>query len=165
MDKDSLSVFLEVERKKYLELCQEDGGTANGFREHITVLSQKDPAKFKLWQFEALMEAVTKKWQMPPKKHGPDLFSINGEEIPEHLTRPSSKLGVDADQIDEDDERAFEKVDANYATVDDLFQHALIKMRKAAQSGAAAERKMKIADEARRRAKGKMKAFLRDIAD
>jgi hypothetical protein len=165
MDKDSLSVFLEVERKKYLELCQEDGGTANGFREHIVVLSQKDPTRFQLWQFEALMEAVTKKWQTPPRKHGPDLFSINGEEIPEHLTRPSSKWGADANQIDEDDERAFEKVDTNYATVDDLFQDALIKMRKAAQSSASAERKMRIADEARRRAKGKMKAFLRDIAD
>jgi hypothetical protein len=165
MDKDSLSVFLEVERKKYLEFCQEDGGTAQGYRDHIAALRTKDPLRFDRWQFEALMEASTKKWQAPPRKHGPDLFSIANEEIPEHLTRPSSKSGADGEEIEEDDENAFEKVDANYATINDLFQDALIKMRKAAQSGAAAERKMKTADEARRRAKGKMNTFLRDISD
>lgn len=165
MDKDSLSAFLEAERKKYLEQCQESGGTAQGFRDHIATLSTQDPLRFKRWQFEALMEATTKKWQAPPRKHGPDLFSINGEEIPEHLTRPSSQFLFEEEALEEDDENAFEKVDSEYATVNDLFQDALIKMRKAAQSGAQAERKMKIADEARRRAQGKMNTFLRAIAD
>jgi hypothetical protein len=165
MDKDSLSAFLEIERKKYLEQCQESGGTAQGYREHIVALSNNDPLRFKRWQFEALMEATTRKWQAPPRKHGPDLFSINREEIPEHLTRPASNFDVDDKTIEEDDENAFEKVDANFSTVNDLFQDALIKMRKAAQSGAAAERKMKLADEAKRRAKGKINIFLRDIAD
>lgn len=165
MDKDSLSAFLEIERKKYLEQCQEIGGTAQGYREHIAELSNKNPLRFKRWQFEALMEATTRKWQAPPRKHGPDLFSINGEEIPEHLTRPASNLVVDGKVIEEDDENAFEKVDADYATVNDLFQDALIKMRKAAQSGAAAERKMRLADEAKRRAKGNVNVFLHQIAD
>jgi hypothetical protein len=159
----SLSEFRAAEKKKYLVLCQEDGGTAPGYREHISSLASKDPMLFKAWQMEALMEAATKKWQSPPRKHGPDLFSIAGEEIPEHLTRPSSDF--DGQDIDEDDERAFEKVDTDYATVDDLFQDALIKMRKAAQSSAAAEQKMKLANEAKRRAKGNIGAFLRDIAD
>lgn len=160
---NSLSSFLAAEKKRYLELCQESGGTAPGYREHICALANKDPMLFKTWQMDALMEAATKKWQAPPKKHGPDLFSIAGEEIPEHLTRPSSSF--DGQDIDKDDEHAFEKVDANYATVNDLEEDSIIKMRKAAQASAAAERQMKIKDEAKRRAKGNMNAFLRDIAD
>jgi hypothetical protein len=161
---NSLSTWLEIERKKYLEECQESGGTAQGFRDHVAKLSSKDSLRFDSWKFEALMEATTKKWQAPPRKRGEDLFSINGEVIPEHLTRPAATW-VDGDTIDQDEEFTFEKVDANYATVNDGYQDALIKLRKAAQSSAAAEHKMKMADEARRRAKGNMDAYLRDLAD
>jgi hypothetical protein len=79
------------------------------------------------------------------------------------LTRPASyATGAD---IEEDDEQKFEKVDFKFATVNDLFDDATIKLRKAAQSSAAAEKEMQAADEARRRARGKMSAFLRDITD
>ena len=159
---NTLSEFLESERKQYLVACEESGGTASGYREHIALLASQDPLRFKAWQTEALMEAATKKWQAPPKKHGPDLFSIAGEEIPECLTRPSANF---SHREEEDGEDAFEKVDIKYATVNDIFQDALIKMRKAAQSGAAAEKRMKVADEAKRRAKGKMNVLLRNLAD
>jgi hypothetical protein len=91
------------------------------------------------------------------------LFSIGGFTVPEYLTRPASyATGAD---IEEDDEQKFEKVDFKFATVNDLFDDATIKLRKAAQSSAAAEKEMQAADEARRRARGKMSAFLRDITD
>ena len=149
----------------FRSMCEEEGAKAQGFRDHIVEIARKDPLRFKAWQLEALLEAATRKWQAPPRKHGPDLFSIAGEEIPEHLTRLSSDFEESSDFNEEDEDCDFEKVDANFATVNDLFQDALIKMRKAAQSSAAAEKKMKLADEAKRRAHGQMNVFLRDIID
>lgn len=160
---DSLSSYLEMERKRYLEACEEEGGTARGYREHITGLKAKDPMLFRSWEHEALMEAATKKWETPPRKKGIDLFSINGVEIPEHLTRTTSvKVEMEGE---EEEEEGFEKVDAYYATVNDLQEDAIIGMRNAARASAAAERKMKTVDEAKRRAKWQMDVLLRNISD
>jgi hypothetical protein len=165
---DSLRELLGIEKKRYLEDRAEEGGTAEGFRQRIRKQYTKDPTKFVSLVLDALMEATTKKWQEPPRKRGPDLFAVglpSGEEfiIPEYLTRPASY--ATGDDIDDDDESKFQKVDSKFGTINDLFDDATIKMRKAAQSSAAAEKEMQAADELRRRARGKMSAFLRDVVD
>lgn len=156
----TLSAIMRRERALYIDARAEKGGTADGFRQWVKERSDADPRLFSL---DALRdEAATKIWQEQPRKRGPDLFSIGGVEVPEFLTR--SKGGhLDGDDID--DEEGFEKVGAKFATVNDRFEDAIIKMRQAARASAAAERTMQQADECRRRAKGDMSKFLRDIAD
>jgi hypothetical protein len=153
----SLSELLKFEKKKYLEDSAENGGTASGFRDRIRNEYATDPEKFNALVPQALMEAATKTWQAPPRKNGPDLFSIAGLMIPESLTRLGDVVG---DEITADDEEKFEKGDCNFATVDDLYEDAAITMRKGKQVLAAGERKMRVADEARSRAHGNRKAFL-----
>jgi hypothetical protein len=160
----SFGELLKKQRSIYLDDCKEDGGTAQGFREYIAVKHQEDPLLFDKWAAEALMEAATKAWQSPPKKRGDDLFSINGIFVPEHLTRPA-ELYVNGEEIELNKEESFQKVSCQFATIHDAFEDALIKSRKAHQASAAAEEKMKMVDEARRRAKGDMSKFLRDVAD
>jgi hypothetical protein len=75
-----------------------------------------------------------------PRKKGPDLFSIAGYTIPEHLTRYASGFYSPEDDAEEEDEEAYEKVDHDFATVNDLYDDATIKLRKAAQSSAAAKK-------------------------
>jgi hypothetical protein len=159
----TLSGMLNAQKKLYLEGCGPSGGTAKGFRERINADYRSNELKYSALMLDAVMEATTKNWQAPPRKRGPDLFCISGQTIPETLTRPSSI--VTGDDIDDDDDQKFEKVDCKYATVSDLVDDATIKLRKAAQSSAAAEAQMKVADEARRRAGGQMNMFLRDVAD
>ena len=160
----SLSKFLGTEKKKYLVESREIGGTAEGFRERIRSEYARDKLKFDSLVIDALMEATTRKWQQRPRHHGPDLFMISGYTVPEYLTRPKLKY-VDGEDIEADDEAAFEKVDSGFATVYDHFQDTQIHLRKAAQSSAAAERQAKATDEMVRRAKGRMDTPLRDIAD
>jgi hypothetical protein len=161
--KVDLKQLLAFEMKRYLEKAEAAGGTAKGFRQRVRKEYEKDPLRFNSLVLDALMEAATRRWQASPRDTGPDLFAINGLTIPEHLTRPSAASYA----IDEDDEtdQYFEKVDSAFATVQDLRDDATIKLRKAAQAGTAAERKMKAADEALRRARGNVMVLLREIAD
>jgi hypothetical protein len=158
-EEDSLARHLKMERARYLDKCKEDGGTAVGFRNHVMKI---DKGRIDKWATEALMEAATRAWQSQPRKFGPDLFSINGIVVAEILTRPANPF-ITGEELD--DEEAFEKVNSQHATVDDLHHDGLIKMRKAAQSSAAANEIMESADEALRRAKGNRKMFLRDLSD
>jgi hypothetical protein len=158
----SLSGLLLKERAIYIDGCQEDGGTAEGFRQHILQARKEDPQQFDKRAIEALLEATDKAWQHSPRQDGEDLFSIAGVVIPEHLTRPKTSF-VSGEELD--DENSFEKVSSNFATVNDAYEDAIIKMRKAAEASSAAVRKMKMVDEARKRSKGNMTIFLRDIAD
>jgi hypothetical protein len=156
----SLTQLLGIEKQKYLEEQAEHGGTAEGFRLRMRGQYESDPLKFGAYILDALMQAVTKKWQDSPRNTGPDLFSIAKVSIPEVLTRTAAGW-----YEGDDEEEKFEKVLQTFGTVNDLFEDAQIKMRKAAQSSAAAERQMRQVDEARRRSKGRMDTFLRDVAD
>lgn len=154
----SVSKKLKIEKAKYLDKAGTKGGTSKGFRDYIRERCDADPT---LFPYDGLRdEAATKAWEDVPRTRGPDLFSIGGEPVAEFLTRPQRSFDGDFD-----DENQFEKVAQHHATVADLRDDALIKMRKAAQASAAAERQMQRADLARRRAKGDESAFLRDIAD
>jgi hypothetical protein len=157
-----LSIYLTAQKKQYLVGTKETGGRASGFRRHIGDRYSADPQYFGKMVLDALMEAATHKWEQQPRKSAPDLFAINGYEIPEFLTRPTA---VPSDDEDEDEAEQFEKVDHQFATVNDLYADATLKMRKAAQSSAAAEAEMRAADNARRRARGNLAAYLRDLAD
>lgn len=158
-----LSVYLTAQKKQYLVGAKETGGRPKGFRAHIGAQYAEQPAFFGKLVLDALMEAATRTWEQQPRKHGPDLFAINGYEIPEFLTRAAA-VQPDDDE-DEDEAEQFEKVDHQFATVNDLYADATLKMRKAAQSSAAAEAEMKAADNARRRARGNLAAYLHDLAD
>lgn len=160
---NSLRELLQFEKTRYLLGRKEEGGTAEGFRQRIRRQYGRHPDKFDALVLDALMEAATKNWEAQPRKHGPDLFSVSGETIPEYLTRPA--LYVTGEDIETGDEVRFEKVHQKYATANDYREDALIKMRKAAQSSAAAERQMRAVDEVFRRAKGKGNTPLQDIAD
>jgi hypothetical protein len=158
---DSISALLDAERTRYIEKTQEAGGSAEGFRKRIAGQYSRNKLKFESLMFGALMEATTRAWQKQPRKRGPDLFSIAGVVIPEFLTRPTRH--VSGDELDNDE--LFEKISYKFASVRDLRESATIKLRKAAQSSAAAELEMKAADEALRRAGGNEKAFLHDVMD
>jgi hypothetical protein len=158
-----LSAYLAAQKKKFLIEREQDGGRAKGFREYVGRQYQIDPAYFTKLALDAVMEATTKAWERPARRAGPDLFSIADYAIPEYLTRPTNNY-VSDDDLDDETE-AFEKVDHAFATVQDLLYDATIKLRKAAQSSAVAEREMKAVDDARRRARGNMTTLLRDIAD
>jgi hypothetical protein len=157
--------FLRIQRKKYLLYKERVGGDAPGFREWIKIQIDENPALFAKSVLEAWMEAATKIWQEQPRKDGPDLFSIAGYTIPEHLTRPAPGQNIEGDMGDAEQREHFEKVDQSFATVSDLIDDATIKLRKAAQSAAAAEQEMKAADEARRRAQGNRNKLLKDVRD
>lgn len=163
----SLKQLIAIEKKRYLLEREANGGTAEGFRTRIVkqIIGAEgtDKLKYDKWMIEAVQEAATRCWQAQPRKKGPDLFRIAGLTIPETLTRPTSI--VSGDDIADDDETKFEKVDYQFATVSDLFDDAMIKLRKAAQASTAANSEMNAADEARRRSKGNMAAFLREVAD
>jgi hypothetical protein len=159
----TLSGILTAQKKIYLAAQGTMGGTAPGFRERINADYRADNLKYASLVLDALMEATTKNWQQPPRKTGPDLFCIGGMTIPETLTRPASLARRDIADGDEHEE--FEKVDSQFGTVSDLRDDATIKLRKAAQSSAAAEIEMKAADEALRRAGGKLTTLLRELAD
>lgn len=159
-----LSIYLTAQKKLFLAGAKETGGRAKGFRRHIGEQYSDDKEFFNKLVLDALMEAATRKWEQQPRKHGPDLFSINGHPIPEFLTRPAFPIFEEED-ADGDEIEEFEKVDHEFATVNDLVADATIKLRKAAQSGAAAEEEMRTADVARRRARGNMAAYLKDLAD
>lgn len=151
---------LRRERSLYLEDCATTGGTAGGFRKWIEDQCAADP---RLFPYEGLRdEAATKIWQEQPRKTGPDLFSINGLTIGEFLTRPT-KGYVEGDDLDNPDQ--FEKIAARFATVADLIDDSNIKLRNAARASASAERDAQAADEARRRARGDIARFLRDLTD
>jgi hypothetical protein len=158
---DTISALLQAEKTRYIEKAQQNGGSADGFRKRIRGQYSRNQLKFESLMLDALMEAATRAWEKPPRKHGPDLFSIAGVTVPEFLTRPARH--VSGEELDA--EQLFEKVSYKFATVRDLYEDATVKLRKAAQSSAAAELLMKAADEARRRAKGKDTAFLHDLMD
>jgi hypothetical protein len=142
-----------------IEQLQSDAVMANRARagERIKQLHDAEPKLFQSMLLEALMDSATRGWQAPPRKIGPDLFSILDTEVPEHLTRRPPNGSDDDDDL--------QKVDCHFATVSDFNEDGVIKMRKAAQSSAAAEKQMRAVDEAKRRAKGKLNVFLRDISD
>jgi hypothetical protein len=150
----SVSASLRIERERYLRAAGTDGGTAPGFRKWVKRRCEEDP---RLFPSDALRdEAATKAWETQPRKRGPDLFSIAGEEVPEFLVRPAK--GFVEDDV-------FEKVHADHAIVADYFSDADIKMRKAVETAAAAHGIRKRAEAARTKAGGSMTAFLRDLKD
>ena len=57
------------------------------------------------------------------------------------------------------------EVGSHYATVQDALDDATIHLRKAAQSASAAEEQMKAVDVMRRRAKGDLSKFIKDLVD
>jgi hypothetical protein len=158
----SFSRFLSEFKSRYIEGCKTTGATAKGFRTFIGKQYTSDRTKFDALVVDALMEAATRCWERQPRRRGPDLFSISGETLPEFFTRSRQNVGG-ADLFDDED--GFEKVHQKFATVNDALEDATIGLRNAARASAAAEEKMRVVDEARKRAKGKMSAFLRDIAD
>lgn len=157
-----LRQLLKKEKTNYLDNREQQGGTAEGFRECMRAQYRRDPLRFNSLVLDALMESTTKCWQAQPRKHGKDLFSVAEVSIPEFLTRPI--IPHISEEILDDDE-AFEKVSQKFATVSDLDKDLSVKLRKAAQSAAAANELAKALDEARRRAHGDDSTFLRDVAD
>ena len=166
-----------AERQRYLDSCGTSGGTAPGFREWIKKKCEADP---KLYSYDFLRDrAANKVWESQPRKKGSDLFSIAGVTEPAFLTRRKTIVYGDAEvaepadeDIEGDDDAAsisneeeFEKVALRFATVNDLWEDALIKTMKAGESAAAANKLMKHAEDCRRRARGNMTMFLRDLAD
>jgi hypothetical protein len=149
-------------KDKYLRQQKTDGGTAGGYRKFAA--ENIDRLFLEKFIWDALNEAATREWRKQPRKDGPDLFSIAGVKIPDSLTRPAKGKFITGEGLD-DDEGDFEKVHSDFATVGDLIDDATIKLRKAAQASAAAEREARIADEALRRAHGDRDTLLKNIAD
>lgn len=145
-------------RNEYLLLCGKNAGTAAGFRDYVAMRHRDDPRVFPIDFLRD--QAATRAWEAQPRKSGPDLFSINGVKLPEALTRPRAGFFEE-----EDDEKKFEKVHQNFATVNDLYEDAVIKLRVAAADAAAADQRMKLADEALKRAKGDRSTLLSAIRD
>jgi len=163
--KPKLNEYLTILHGQYLERQKQEGGTAAGWRVYALEQLHREPERLSLYTEELILNGLTKKWREPPRKRGPDLFSIADYTIPETLTRVAKHQIADGDEIETDDEDVFEKVDHRYATVADLIDDSNIKLRKAAQSSARANACAIAADFARKRAKGDLHVFLRDIAD
>lgn len=156
----NLKQLIRFEKEEYLEEQGTEGGTAKGFRDRIIARYGEVPDKY----IEALAAVADGGWREQPRKVGPDLFSIAKMTIPEYLTR-SKQHYVSAADLELEDQDEFEQVKHVYATVNDLIDDSHIKLRKAGQAAAAAEVRAKQADEARRRARGDLSKFLKDLAD
>lgn len=156
-----LRVHLDVTLSQYIDISGNDGGDAAGYRDFLHKSLAERPDIVQGHLSELIDAAANTAWRRKPRDRGPDLFSIAGVTCPEYLTRP------DAGSLAEGDEHGegFRKVGQRHATVNDLADDAKIKARKAAEAGAAAAKRYQMADEARRRAKGNMATFLKDIAD
>jgi len=151
----SLNEFLKFAKKQYIVSRADKGGTAKGFRDYIAFMLQEDDGigLAKKWAFAAFMEAASKTWEAQPRKRGPDLFATpGGFTFAESFTRRSA--------VDPDD---FEKVDQQFATIQDVYYDAELKMAKAQESVAAADRQITAADEIKELAGGDTSIFLRDI--
>lgn len=149
-----------VEKARYLEHQGAVGGTAKEFRDWVKRAADRDPGVFPV---DALRdEAATRAWEAQPRKKGPDLFSVAGLDIPQFLTR--RRKGFTESDVDEESD-LFEKIDSRFAIVDDYIEDAVIKLRNAAKSSAAAEKQMQHADECLRLARFNRAARLRDLAD
>jgi hypothetical protein len=161
----TISRLLAREKRKYIKGAEADAGNPQGFRDYIHALRDANPEYWEALMLQGLIGNANAAWAKPPRNQGPDLFSIGGFTYAEWLTRPAPGHVPDGQtDIDENDEN-FEKVDQNFATIDDAYSDAMIKMRVAAQTSSRAERQMKATDLALRRAKGDRSARLADVAD
>lgn len=158
---DSIQQTLAFLKKKYLVKCGTDGGSAAGFAKFCTDELGDDPRLLA----EALAALFSRAWRVPPRKRGPDLFSINKLAVPEYITRSTKPVLGEDIEADEAGEDVFQQVDHESATVGDSKSYADIKMRKAMQAAAAANETAKQSDEAFRRSNGQLDMFLKDIAD
>lgn len=165
MSRSELSVYLSKQKRIYIRSQETGGATAPGFRAYVEAQRAENPDFFAKLYMDALAISATKTWQNQPRKEGPDLFSVAGYTYAEHLTRMAAGYVPDPDKpIDENDEN-FEKVDKDFATIQDAYDDAMIKMRAGAQTVARAERQMKATDMALRRARGNRGAKLADHKD
>lgn len=171
-ERSRLREILKFEKNTYIDGRGTEGGSAPGWRRHIgkfaDALEASEPVKTAALNREAFIEAAMRTWETVARKVGPDLFSGREGIVPEYLTRPASNYDGDDEGVDcgdDETEERYEKVHQRHATVADLYADATIKMRKAAQSSAAAEKQMRLGDEFLRRAGGDMAAFLRDIVN
>ena len=78
----AITRFLAAQKKLYLTSCREKGGKAGGFRKFMADQYASDSRPFLKLALEMLMDATTKAWECPPRRRGPDLFSINDYIIP-----------------------------------------------------------------------------------
>lgn len=141
------------EREKYLFAQGQAGGSAAGFRDWF----DKAMALEEFAARQALDAVADRAWEAQPRKRGPDLFSLAGAPLPEAITRRALVSSEDGDD--------FEKVHQSFATVQDLLDDATIKEHNADRVVDAAAERRRQAETARRRAKGDLSMFLKDLAD
>jgi hypothetical protein len=162
--KNEVRALMQIELDKLLKKKGKAGASAADWRKHLSGLYHDDPATFEALTLQLLLEAGDKNWRKPPRVDGPDLFSVAGVTIASYLTRPISAY-VDAKDVADESQDQFQKVSVEFATIADAKDDMQIKMRKAAQSSAAAERLAQAVDEMVKRAKGKMSTLIKSVAD
>ncbi|SRR5580765_4031931 len=134
----------------YLRKCGNLGATAEGFR----ALGAKQERKLiKAHGPDLIRNVYTSVWEAKPRDKGPGLLRIPGSKknIPEHLTRGEDELGD------------FYKVHSFFATVEDLFRDAAVKLTNLQNVQAAYEELLAMANLAIDLSKGKGAVFLTKI--
>jgi hypothetical protein len=147
-----LSATLHRLKDQYLDRVKQGGGTKEGFQEFARNYFHGHPDEYN--PDAALRHACDKIWAKKKKEPAPDLFTIAQVQLPETLTYPDSAR-----------EGHFRQISQKYATVLHLREDAILTIRSGATITTAGEAKMKVADEALRRAKGDFSALLSTIKD
>jgi hypothetical protein len=163
---DPTRPFLRRLKDRYLDAVKSDGGFLEEWKRQVHDQAREDPNFFKPLHSGLLDIAMEDVWRDHAKKTTDDddddeddddqrdLFQIAGINI-------KPELRFRDDDVPGGHRTALRK----YATVAHLFSQAEITAEKARQNSEAAERQLKAANEALRRAKGRSAELLVNVRD
>jgi hypothetical protein len=147
-----LRPVIRQKKREYLKRAGTVGGDKEEFRRVIDDDFLTHPENYNVRA--AVLEAADRIWDENEKTDGPDLFSINGVTLARSFTFPDLTR-----------EGQYRKVDCEFASVFHLREDAILTIRSGGEIVAAGEAKMKLADEALRRAAGNPSTLLKTIID
>lgn len=143
-------------KDQYIKSSGGLGGTAAGFRELCRKDRYDNPGLYDPYMDEAVDSVAREIWESDPKPEpdNPDLWKFSGNPLPEYLTFP-----------DPGNRAEFRKIEINSAKLAHYREHAIIRMRKGAETTAVGAEMMNIYDEMLEKAGGDSGALIRDIKD
>lgn len=147
-----LKPVIREKKHIYLDRVGKAGGDKEQFRRLIDDDFQTHPENYNVRA--AVLEAADRVWDENEKMEGDDLFTLNGVKMAQTYTYPDAAA-----------DGKFRKIAFKYSSIFHLREDAIITIRSGGEIVTAGEAKMKLADEALRRARGNPAALLSTVVD